>query len=498
MKKILSVLLACMMIAALFVPLPLAANDEKTSACPCWGDMDGDKKTTSADARLVLRQSVNLENYPDETLNRCDLDRDGKISSADARFVLRLSVNLEQYPAHELLPVVGKNATCTEDGLTDGLYCAICEKEFEPQTTIPAPGHNEVVDEAVAPTCTETGLTEGKHCSVCDTVLTEQAVVPALGHDPVVQENPSIFVCQEAQRCSRCDAELLPELQHKFPGNAAVTPEKGLTCERCGKTVIPSFNDLVNSLKQEPHVFRSFSRTDTTISDPEFKGVMVFFKSEFEKEFKENMGTDTEYVSLTDRTQVNRYTYNLVDSDKVSELKDNDVSSSKNETVNGIAFLKDLPDTFTGQYGRVSDLRDIKAKEFGDVLKVTVTLKPEDFNALKDKGGTDAIGRISTEFSDLINSAMAEFSGLNEDFLKSSCSSISTVTVSYYFDPETLQPITAEYRLNMDMTQTMSIDLSNMSGDETGIPLSLGNTGSISFKVKTDVCSYYFFEPYFD
>jgi hypothetical protein len=51
------------------------------------------------------------------------------------------------------------------------------------QQTIPATGHTQAIDAAVAPTCTQTGLTEGKHCTVCSAVLTVRQTIPALGHD---------------------------------------------------------------------------------------------------------------------------------------------------------------------------------------------------------------------------------------------------------------------------------------------------------------------------
>lgn len=55
------------------------------------GDADGDGKITSADARLLLRASVGLEEIP---LEIGDIDGDGKITASDAREALRRSVGL--------------------------------------------------------------------------------------------------------------------------------------------------------------------------------------------------------------------------------------------------------------------------------------------------------------------------------------------------------------------------------------------------------------------
>ena len=58
--------------------------------------------------------------------------------------------------------------------------CVSCG--FSEYSQIPALGHTEVVDAAVAATCTEDGKSEGKHCSVCNVVLQAQTAVKSLGH----------------------------------------------------------------------------------------------------------------------------------------------------------------------------------------------------------------------------------------------------------------------------------------------------------------------------
>ncbi|MBQ2828644.1 MAG: hypothetical protein IJF20_05300, partial [Clostridia bacterium] len=81
--------------------------------------------------------------------------------------------------------------TCTETGLTEGKHCSFCGEVLVAQEVVDALGHTEVIDAAVAPDCTNTGLTEGKHCDVCGEILVAQEVVPALGHTEAaaVEEN---------------------------------------------------------------------------------------------------------------------------------------------------------------------------------------------------------------------------------------------------------------------------------------------------------------------
>ena len=60
-----------------------------------FGDVDNDSAVTSADARLVLRYVVGLEDLSAAFIKRADYTGSGKISSADARTTLRISVGLD-------------------------------------------------------------------------------------------------------------------------------------------------------------------------------------------------------------------------------------------------------------------------------------------------------------------------------------------------------------------------------------------------------------------
>ena len=62
------------------------------------GDVNGDKKVGSDDARLALRASVGLENIKKGTaaFTAADANKDQKIGSDDARLILRASVGLEK------------------------------------------------------------------------------------------------------------------------------------------------------------------------------------------------------------------------------------------------------------------------------------------------------------------------------------------------------------------------------------------------------------------
>ena len=144
-----------------------------------------------------------------------------------------------------------KEATCTEPGYTGDTYCKDCGEKIGTGTAIPAKGHIEVIDEAVAATCTTPGKTEGKHCSVCNDILVAQEVIPAKGHSwdkGIITTSPT---CSDAgvktytcTVCSETKTEVLDATGHT-PVDVAEQPATcteagytaGVKCSVCGATI---------------------------------------------------------------------------------------------------------------------------------------------------------------------------------------------------------------------------------------------------------------------
>ena len=85
------VLIACL--CASFIMVAAASDSTKTYSP---GDVNGDGKIMSADARLVLRFAVELEpNFTDMQIAAADADENGTVNTTDARNILRFAVQID-------------------------------------------------------------------------------------------------------------------------------------------------------------------------------------------------------------------------------------------------------------------------------------------------------------------------------------------------------------------------------------------------------------------
>ena len=167
---------------------------------------------------------------------------------------------------HSYTEEITKQPTCTEEG--EKTFTCDCGDTYT--EIIPAKGHTEVIDKAVAATCTTDGKTEGSHCSVCGEVIRAQTVIKATGHkydDGKITKQPT---CAETgvktYTCSECGAtktETIKANGHTEVIDKAVPATcttdgktEGSHCSVCGKVI-----KAQTVIKATGHNFGSWSTT---------------------------------------------------------------------------------------------------------------------------------------------------------------------------------------------------------------------------------------------
>lgn len=135
---------------------------------------------------------------------------------------------------------VTKPSTCTESGVK-ARKCSRC-RETEKET-IPATGHTEAEDAAVAATCTTAGKTAGSHCLVCNTIIKAQEEIPATGHSFGKWEKVKAPTCMGRGSVKRaCDIcgyiEIKDIAANGHVWNTDYTVDKQPTCTETGSKSI--------------------------------------------------------------------------------------------------------------------------------------------------------------------------------------------------------------------------------------------------------------------
>ncbi len=131
--------------------------------------------------------------------------------------------------------------TCTEDGYT--IHKCHCGDEYK-DTYVNALGHTEEIISGLEATCTENGLTEGKKCSACGEILVKQEVIKIKEHNygdwiivkPATEQETGL----KTRKCLDCEKEEtveIPTLDHIHSYDETVIAptctEDGYTIHKC-------------------------------------------------------------------------------------------------------------------------------------------------------------------------------------------------------------------------------------------------------------------------
>lgn len=152
-------------------------------------------------------------------------------------------VEQEEIPAkgHTEEVFKGYAATCMKTGLTDGKKCSVCGTVTQKRVTIAKKAHKLTTLAGTAASCTEAGLTSGKKCTVCGTVTVEQEEIPANGHTIVVFKGKEATCTAsgwtDGKKCSVCNKVTVSRKVIAAKGHTEISVKgKAATCTASGKT----------------------------------------------------------------------------------------------------------------------------------------------------------------------------------------------------------------------------------------------------------------------
>ncbi len=143
--------------------------------------------------------------------------------------------------AHTEQTITGTPATCTATGLTDGKKCSVCNEILVPQEEIQKLAHTEETITGTPATCTATGLTDGKKCSVCGEILVAQEPIEIVAHtEETITGTPATCTATgltDGKKCSVCGEILVAQEPTEIVAHTEETiPAVPATCTAAGAT----------------------------------------------------------------------------------------------------------------------------------------------------------------------------------------------------------------------------------------------------------------------
>ena len=506
------------------------------------GDVDNDGKVTANDARAALRAAVNLDPLTSGTpaFAAADVDFDKKITASDARSILRAAVKLEELKdpsgehEHVWETYTNKDGVVfnwKSGGANSGFHsrkCTICDKiEIGDCTYGEKIPQNE--KNPGPATCT-TSFTWYQRCTLCNGA--KVGTDPKLNHagKVLVEAKSRPATCTEAgvdfYECPACgeNGDTLAELKvdiaplgHDVSADS-LSGDKDITCTRCGKVVMPSYNTLVNDIKKDPNrivssITKQESRGSVLNSDIHIsaaaKAMMALAGESISEQeivdgFIEELDKpDAEYSDYRWNSNLLYQHYPLFYSWNVSELTSADIKSITVQNVNAIDFKDEIPDSvllkINNSLSRTQDLTEFKnlANTTGDILKVTVDVIDEHYNDVKDAEKTALMRATGVDIRSY--SEMFDQSSSEEGFdINMKCKDIvSSCSITYYFlltadGADTVYtPLASRYFTNINIDQHIDLKAA-FAISEGGNPIEI-MSGSIDLRVNNTDTQYYIF-----
>lgn len=307
--------------------------------------------------------------------------------------------------------------------------------------------------------------------------------------------------------------ETIKTKEYTFGGHKAnydsITIEQGIICIEEGhenEVLMPSFNELVNALKEPGSLnyFYGFTHTKTITDKPTVKEASVLhyaLAKTMEGLLADSIepGTVTDYSDFTKRRHINNATFFVTGKSYISDLTDNDIKDITMQKMSGVDFVKSLPSSFKStQSNTTYDLTSVKNSNIGDVYKVTVTLETEKMSNGNIPTSTTPIEKIisssyNTGLKKNIESLEQSFSDSPEmaDMIGMEIEIATSCTVTYYFTADKFEPVAAKYDVNMKTVSKMHTYFDNLfiKHDKPTTTMTISSTAEQS--------DYFFFNDHF-
>ena len=321
------------------VPAEPVVENKKDPSCSETGSYDSVIKCSVCGDELS-RETKTIDKLPhteedvagkDATCTETGLTAGKKCSVCGE--ILVAQQQIDKLP-HTEEDVAGKAATCTETGLTAGKKCSVCGEILVAQEEIEKLPHTEQTLSAKAPTCVVTGLTEGKKCSVCGEILAKQEVVPAAGHKWNAGETLLDVTTYECEVCGvqKAESAKLENVDNIFSGKTFVpTPEADAMVLKATWFAGGGYEVLTDGTKDQEQV----GRFSTLMNNPN-----AFMEATLDLKEKYVLGKVRFYIYDTKDTLTEAYKKGSVGSDIIIQVYVGDkwydvVSCANNEELCG-------------------------------------------------------------------------------------------------------------------------------------------------------------------